>query len=201
MAGRPITRDSTLKVVTTTSLYGIGTSQYNRLSLKAADYHGISNDIKWYQLGEQTSGFGQMHLSTETHQFLKKIGWKKKGYANRSSRFGEGTSARMHQARLGLDALGLQSELVLKHETPRIVLACDIFSNARYNLLGLKSIKDERKSSVNAIARAWRKRWLSNRLENEAVIARLKSETVQSIYKSLKIAEDKQSTDNQESLF
>ena len=107
----------------------------------------------------------------------------------------------MHQARLGLDALGFQSELVLKHETPRIVLGCDIFSNARDDLLGLASIRDERKSSVNAIARAWRKRWLSNRLENEAVIARLKSETVQSIYKSLRIAEDKQSTDNQESLF
>ena len=27
-----------------------------------------------------------MHLSTETHQFLKKIGWDKIGYVNRSSR-------------------------------------------------------------------------------------------------------------------
>ena len=201
MAGRPITRDATLKVVTTTSLYGVGTSQYNRLNLKAADHHGISNNIIWSKLGEHTSGFGQMHLSTETHQFLKKLGWGKKGYANRNSRFGEGTSARMHQARLGLNTLGFQSELVLKHETPRIVLGCDIFSNARENLLGQAPIRVERKASMNAISRAWRKRWLLNRIDNSDVVERLKRENAQSIYASLKIDEMEKTTDTQDGLF
>ena len=187
MAGRPITRDATLKVLTTTSLYGVGTSQYNRLRLSAAEHHGISNNIDWQRLGEQTSGFGQMHLSSTTHQFLKKIGWEKKGMANRTSRFGEGTSARMHQARLGLDALGLKSELVLKHETPRIVLGCDVFSNARPNLIGLSSIKNERKSSVNAISRAWRKRWLVNRASNPDVLSRLQKHSAASVYETLMI--------------
>ena len=41
MAGRPITRDATLKALTTTSLYGIGTSQYNRL----IQFHYSSSSI------------------------------------------------------------------------------------------------------------------------------------------------------------
>jgi hypothetical protein len=36
MAGRPIRRSARLKVLTTTSLYGVGSSQYNRLKLRAA---------------------------------------------------------------------------------------------------------------------------------------------------------------------
>ena len=59
-------------------VYVSTTSQYNRLKLKASDYHGISNDINWEKLGGHTSGYGQMHLSSETLEVLKKIGWDKK---------------------------------------------------------------------------------------------------------------------------
>jgi len=47
MAGRPIRREAHLKVMTTTSLYGIGSSQYNRLKLRAAEHAGLPYDISW----------------------------------------------------------------------------------------------------------------------------------------------------------
>ena len=105
--------------------------------------------------------------------------------ANRTSRFGEGTSARMHQARLGLDALGLKSELVLKHETPRIVLGCDVFSNARSNLIGLSSIKNERKSSVNALERGGNVGLLIEQVT--PMLSRLQKHSAASVYETLMI--------------
>lgn len=191
MAGRPITRDATLKVITTTSLYGAGTSQYNRLHLRASDHIGISNDIRWEILKGKTAGFGQMHLSSQTHKLLRQLGWDDREKANRTNRFGEGTSTRMHQARAGLDALGLKSELVLAHETPRIVLGCDIFSNSRLNLMGQSQLIGQRKATLADISRAWRRRWLLRRIDIPGIIDRLKNDTRDSVYEELHINADR----------
>jgi hypothetical protein len=44
VAGRPIRRSARLKVLTTTSLYGVGSSKYNRLAAEHAD---LPYDINW----------------------------------------------------------------------------------------------------------------------------------------------------------
>ena len=38
MAGRPVIKKTFIEVVTTTSLYGSGSSQYNRLKLRSDDF-------------------------------------------------------------------------------------------------------------------------------------------------------------------
>ncbi len=50
MAGRPISRSADLKVLTTTSLYGRGSSQYNRLRLQPGRYRGLNSGLEWERL-------------------------------------------------------------------------------------------------------------------------------------------------------
>src|SRR5689334_1545739 len=72
MAGRPVRREATLKILTTTSLYGSGSSQYNRLRLDAADHPGLGGNIAWRAL-DRTAGYGTVHLSMVTARVLREV--------------------------------------------------------------------------------------------------------------------------------
>jgi hypothetical protein len=50
MAGRPVFRPAELKFLTTTSLYGNGSSQYNRLRLRREYFPQLEHDINWQEL-------------------------------------------------------------------------------------------------------------------------------------------------------
>lgn len=72
LAGRAIRRPAELCMLTTTSLYGVGSSQYNRLKLRADEHHGLGMDIAWQALGRRlTAGFGTVHLGDDTVQALR----------------------------------------------------------------------------------------------------------------------------------
>lgn len=185
MAGRRIIRDASLRILTTTSLFGIGTSQYNRLVLRKKDHHGIPNDIVWEQLGEQSAGYGTIHLSNTTQQLLREVAIEKHGARRINSKFGEGTSSRMRQAREGLGALGLESSQVLHHAMPRIVLGCKVEEDASEVLLGLSKPTNTKKPSVASLSRAWRRRWLLRRVESEEVQSRVKNEGPEFLRKSM----------------
>ena len=73
MAGRPVCRSADLMVLTTTSLYGGGSSQYNRLALKPGIYYGLTSGLEWIRLEETTAGYGTVHLSPDTVQRLTGI--------------------------------------------------------------------------------------------------------------------------------
>ena len=176
MAGRPIIKPTSLKVLTTTSLFGVGTSQYNRLRLKASDFHGIPFDLEWEKLGEHSAGYGTIHLSSTTQDLLRRVAIKKHGARRINSRFGEGTSARLRQAREGLDALGMESNSVLHHANPRIVLGCKAEANTELSLLGLTDPKSKKRPTTKSLARAWRRRWLLQRVCNPVVQQRVASE-------------------------
>ena len=65
MAGRAISKPADLKILTTTSLYGVGSSQYNRPDpLAAADHPELrATTCKWGAIGKSlTGGFGTLHL-------------------------------------------------------------------------------------------------------------------------------------------
>jgi hypothetical protein len=72
LAGRPVTRSAELTLLTTTSLYGLGSSQYNRLHLRRRDHSELSADIRWLELGS-TVGFGTVHLARETVDALREL--------------------------------------------------------------------------------------------------------------------------------
>jgi hypothetical protein len=167
MAGRPITKPANLRILTTTSLYGSGTSQYNRLALRAADHPELKHDIVWGRIGESlTGGYGTIHLSNETAQALRSMAFARHDARRVNNRFGEGTSPRLRQIREGLDALGLKSDAILHHATPRLFFTCELDPGARDGLLGLGRAK-ARPQSFARIAAAWRRRWLSGRVLRE----------------------------------
>lgn len=173
MAGRPISKPANLRILTTTSLYGVGSSQYNRLVLRGAEHPELGHDIKWGKIGESlTGGYGTIHLSNETAHALRNMAFARHDARRVNNRFGEGTSPRLRQIREGLDALGLKSDAVLHHATPRIFYGCELGEGARDALMGLGEPGFEAVSS-KAIAVAWRRRWLSARALREETLVKL----------------------------
>ncbi|WP_245410691.1 Druantia anti-phage system protein DruA [Notoacmeibacter marinus] len=185
MAGRPITKPADLKLLTTTSLYGVGSSQYNRLTLRASDYPDIGNDLRWRTIGKSlTGGFGTIHLGSETAQALRNLAFSRHDARRVNNRFGEGTSPRLRQIREGLDALGLKSDAILHHATPRIFYGCELLPDARASLLGLHAGEQEA-PSAKAVGAAWRSRWVDGRIRRPETLEGLCRLGPSSIHASL----------------
>jgi hypothetical protein len=106
MAGRPIYRPAELKALTTTSLYGNGSSQYNRLKLRAGDYPELEHDVEWRELAQ--TAYGTIHLGTTTVRVLREYSERIHRARRINHRFGEGASPRLRQIREAMDALGIR---------------------------------------------------------------------------------------------
>lgn len=173
MAGRAISKPADLKILTTTSLYGVGSSQYNRLVLRADDHPGLPHDIKWGAIGKSlTGGFGTLHLGSETAQALRSMAMSRHDARRVNNRFGEGTSPRLRQIREGLDALGLKSDAILHHATPRIFYGCELSPGSRSALMSLGQATDTY-ATCSDISAAWRRRWVMNRARREETLQAL----------------------------
>lgn len=175
MAGRAVSKPADLRVLTTTSLYGVGSSQYNRLALRADDHLGLHHDLRWDSIGKsKTGGFGTLHLGADTAQALRQMAQSVHTSRRINNRFGEGTSPRLRQIREGLDALGIDSNSILHHNTPRLFYACELDSGSRDSLMGMES--DEfHASPVSIIAAAWRRRWLVARAKRPETLDTLRT--------------------------
>lgn len=169
MAGRPIYRPSDLKLLTTTSLYGMGSSQYNRLRLRSADHPQLAYDIHWRELA-QTAGYGSVHLSSTTVRVLREMSEKMFRARRVNNRFGEGSSPRLRQVREAIQALGIDSSNVLHHATPRISYACELHPLAIDELIGVRSPTNGGGPTAAVLAALWRTRWLANRIRNVSVL-------------------------------
>ena len=67
MAGRPVSRRADLVLLCTTSLYYVGSSQYNRLRAPTA-----GGELRYGHVGE-TVGFGSVHLSGRTYASVQAL--------------------------------------------------------------------------------------------------------------------------------
>jgi hypothetical protein len=172
MAGRPIYRTAALKVLTTTSLYGNGSSQYNRLRLRAERYPEIGQDIEWREL-EKTLGYGTYHLGAQTLGVLRQISERRYGTRRINNLFGEGASPRLRQTREALAVLGIESRLILHHDTPRLFYGCELHPGAIEEMLGLSTRTTTKGPSIEAITSAWRRRWLVSRIRQPGILDRL----------------------------
>ena len=185
MAGRAISKPADLRVLTTTSLYGVGSSQYNRLALRASKYEGLGLDIRWDSIGRsKTGGFGTLHLGADTAHALRQMAQNLHTSRRVNNRFGEGTSPRLRQIREGLDALGISSDSVLHHATPRLFYACELGGNARASLLGMAE-EEAQPSPAAAIAQAWRRRWLDGRVRRLETLDAMRAQGPESVSRSL----------------
>jgi hypothetical protein len=176
MAGRPITRRSHLVFVGTTSLYGSGSSQYNRVRIPK-DVLNSSAELSFRELGRSKS-FGTSHLSSSSLATLLQLSEQSRNGVRVNSIFGEGVNPKLRKVRDGLDRLGWPSNDLLQHRRQRIVYGVSLVSNLLPYLLGIDTaprylFRRSLRHDVEKIALWWMERWLANRVQSEEVLARV----------------------------
>lgn len=174
MAGRPIERESRLSFISTTSLYGSGSSQYNRLRWPAAVMGGPNDKwISFTELGRSRS-FGTSHFTDETVDALVRLSRVKGAIVRVNSVFGEGVSPRLRKVRLGLAALGWPSSELLKHGRERIVYGIKLVENLRDYSLGIdpapEYLLDPEQADETSVGVWWFERWGQRRAVQPAVL-------------------------------
>ncbi len=174
LAGKPIRRSAELLALTTTSLYGIGSSQYNRIKFPAKYVRGLSFDFEWQKL-QLTAGFGITHISDETVMLMRKLSILIHGARRVNSVFGEGSSPRVRLIRDAMILLGMKDDSIMRHGLSRIVYAHEYYKGSCGDLSGFKpTSKANHIPSVSALSKAWIKRWIVNRVSRPEIRQRLK---------------------------
>lgn len=174
MAGRSIVRTPRLVLLGTTSLYGIAPSQYNRLKMPAASVGGSKAAMLAFECLGRTAGYGSYHFSRDTLAALEPLLGRLQRGRPVNSIFGEGVNPKLRKVRAALDAVGLPSNLLLQHGSPRLVYGIPLATNFREILLGLKTrpayLIPNQRDATDRIVEFWRTRWLSHRVESTEVI-------------------------------
>jgi len=183
MAGRPIVRPATLVFLGTTSLYGVGSSQYNRVRIPAARLGGLAGDeIRYRELGKSRA-FGTAQFRHDTVQALEELVRHSAVGQRVHCVFGEGVSPKLRKIREGLDQLGFPADKLMRHGRRRIVYGVALASNLREYLLGFDTeptfLFDRwGEQASSAIADWWAERWLSMRVRSDSVLADVESHSL-----------------------
>lgn len=181
MAGRPIRRRNNLVFVGTTSLYGVHSSQYNRLSLPP-DLLGGSTGLRYQKLGRSRS-FGTSHLSDATVRSLVTLAEQTHNGVRVNSIFGEGVNPKLRKVREGLDLLGWPADELLRHRRQRILYGVSLVDNLLPYLLGMDEIPHyrfdcRRRDDVESIVSWWQTRWMARRAGSPTALERLQLHTL-----------------------
>lgn len=181
MKGSPVKRVANLVLLTTTSLYEVGASQYNRIKIPINEK---GTEIKYHKLG-LTEGFGTFHLSQETLSLMELLIDTSDRRVN--SVFGEGPSPLMRKIRGVLNLIGLPSHTILNHKSRRIVYGISLAENFREILTGLAHepnyVQPITKSKhllseyTKEIADYWKERWFDKRIENSDILEQVAKHT------------------------
>jgi Domain of unknown function (DUF4338) len=176
VAARPIIRPAELVFLGTTSLYHVGSSQYERISVPTPS----GSTIKYERLG-YTEGYGSTALSGETGALLRELVYRSEGMRRVNNIFGEGVSPRLRMVRDGLVAVGIPQEIVLRHSCPRIIYGIRLAANALEYLRGEVDVPQYYFSwsspddGTLTIVDHWITRWLRPRSLRHETLARLRS--------------------------
>lgn len=179
MAGRPVVRTPALSLLTTSSLYALGSAQYNRVRIPG-DVADGKGEVRYRRVGS-TDSFGTVQFASDTTGTLAaaaRLANSKRRLVN--NLFGEGMSPKLRSLRLGLEALGLSPDEYLRHHSPRLLYAVPLVTNADDMMLGITR-KPEYVLPVSggdrttkAIADYWLQRWLKPRLDRPELVAKLR---------------------------
>lgn len=182
MKGKEVIRDSRLVYLGTTSLYAIGSSQYNRIKMPLS-----SGGVLEYRKMGVTEGFGTVFFSRETTSLFSRILELQDGGKRINHVFGEGTSPRFRMISRGLSTIGIRADAFLRHYSPRIVYSIDLAKNTKKFLLGIDkdvdygfNLYDENEvmNRTQEICDYWYSRWLEKRLTTVDIIDRLSAFSV-----------------------
>lgn len=179
LKGGDVFRPADMVYVGTTSLYYVGSSQYNRLKVPGSVFD-TDFDIVWKRLG-MTIGFGTMHISKAATLSLTEA--TSDGYNRINHVFGEGASPKMRLLTMSirelLESTNEDSKDFSKHAMSRIVYGACLASNTLDYLLGkadapkyYTDIK-QYQEGTRKIIDYWRNRWLSSRLNYAPIYQRI----------------------------
>jgi Druantia protein DruA len=175
----PLVRDSTLVYLGTTSLYALGSSQYERLRLPAGIIAPEQPELHYERVG-YTSGYGTVQFAPETAQAVETVVMKHAGFREVNSIFGEGPSPRLRKLRTGLKLLGFDPENLLRHNQHRLIFGVPLAENALAFIRGEDAkLPDYLKrpgryrNATERIAAFWTRRWLASRLNHTPAIESL----------------------------
>jgi len=183
MAGRPIIRPSSLVFLGTTSLYGVGSSQYNRVRVPASRLGGREDErLEYLELG-RSDAYGTSHFSTATVDALVSLVQQSNNGQRVNSIFGEGVSPKLRKIRDGLDELNLPTDALLRHGRHRIVYGIPLTRNLREYLLGMNSEPEYLfelggEDATRSIAQWWTERWLTKRIDRDEVLEQVAINTM-----------------------
>lgn len=178
LAARPVVRPARLAWLTTSSLYAIGSSQYNRL--KVVEPTGTAS----YERIGITQSFGTVHFAPDTVLALSQSARLAAANHRRiNNLFGEGTSPKMRLVRAGLETLGLDPNVFLRHHSPRLLYGANLCSNLFDLLIGLSEepqyVLPGGSTSTTLLVDHWRERWLTRRLERDEIYTRVAAQRVE----------------------
>ncbi|OQB13591.1 MAG: hypothetical protein BWY15_01666 [Firmicutes bacterium ADurb.Bin193] len=178
--GEDVFRPADLVYVGTTSLYYVGSSQYNRLRIPGKLFDS-DFDVVWKKLG-MTIGFGTMHISKATTLSLTEA--TSDGYNRINHVFGEGASPKMRLLTMSirelLESTNEDSKDFSKHAMSRIVYGACLASNTLDYLMGKaeapKYYTDVQKyqDGTKKIIDYWTSRWLGSRLNYDPIYQRIR---------------------------
>lgn len=198
LKGEPVCRPADLVYVGTTSLYYVGSSQYNRLKIPRKIFD-TDFDIVWKQLG-MTIGFGTMHISKATTMSLTEA--TSDGFNRINHVFGEGASPKMRLLTMSirelLESTNEDSKDFSKHAMSRIVYGACLAENTFEYLLGKDSEPKyytdmaDYVAGTQKIVNFWRNRWLKSRLNYEPIYQRIRDFDKQGFLVSNQIDEDEE---------
>jgi hypothetical protein len=176
LAGRAIKRRSNLVFVGTTSLYGSGSSQYNRLRIPARVLDG-QGDVFFRVLGRSRS-FGTSHLSNEAVTALVQLSEQSRTGVRVKSIFGEGVNPKLRKVRYGLQLLGWPADDLMQHGRQRIVYGVSLVDNLLPYLLGLEErpryvFSQKIRNDIERISDWWHERWVAERIKSDEVLERV----------------------------
>lgn len=176
MKGAPVVRPPNLVLLATTSLYGVGSSQYNRLRLPLEEVGGkTGHRLEYIELG-LSRGYGSYHFSRASVDYLETLLGRAGDGRKVNSIFGEGVNPLMRKLRDGLAEVGLPSDELLKHGNARVVYGVPLAENFREVLLGIEAkpryfmpLRNPR-DSTQRLVEFWRRRWLAGRITRDGIL-------------------------------
>jgi hypothetical protein len=184
MKGNGVIRHPQLVLLGTTSLYGAGSSQYNRVKIPCDRFGGrVGENVVFEELG-QSEGYGSYHFGELTVKLGNALLARKQDGRRVNSIFGEGVNPRMRKLREAFEIVDLPADEILRHRNVRIVYGVSLARNASDVLLGLASRaqyfipQSSPSEKTQAIAQYWRERWLIGRIGRQGILEEVSRHTL-----------------------
>jgi len=184
MKGEALRRPPRLVLLGTTSLYGVGSSQYNRVKVPCSEVRGRAGEALEYKRLGLSKGYGSFHFSGTTIGLIDVLLARRDGGRRVNSLFGEGVNPLFRKIREALEYLQLRSDSILNHGNPRVVYGVALARNFSDVLLGFEDEADyllpsgSPQRSTQLLASYWRRRWLALRVLRPEVLESVKGHTL-----------------------